>query len=95
MLVSLLLSNRDRESIFPKSKNVVANIIARVIRARRKNKAALGEKTFHKNTRAEVLAMSLIGSKIVACHANLANARHRQLCPKQGAPLSAFDMRCL
>jgi len=76
----------------PQAENVVTHIVARIVWAHGESEAVLDEETVHKGTRAEVLAIALIGAKIVTGDANLADARHGRLCSKQSIALSALNV---
>ena len=56
----------------PKAVEMVAYVITRVVRARSEFKTVLDEKMLDKGTGAKVLAVALIGAKVVTGHANLA-----------------------
>ena len=71
---------------------MVAYVVAGVVRARNELKAVLDEKMLDKGASAEVLAVTLISAKIVTGDAKVANTRHGFFGSEKSVALRAFDI---
>src|SRR2546423_9144052 len=74
------------------SKNVVAHVVAGVVRIRGKRKTMLSKKLFHESTGAKLLTVALRASKVVTCYAYLANVGQHRIHPEKCVALSTLNI---